>query len=575
MALPNQTPSDKDALPDRRKATPRNEELAKLIGKEISAVMPTKEESSEQLKVFTAMKGYLEILAGKAEDDDGPAGDEESAFKKLGKFGKVLALVIGSLIGLISAQLKTIALFAKAFTPARLQVQIRAMFRGLTGTVKGFGTSIKAGFSNLLKPLTGLFKSSGGASALGKTPQSLKTFMKGLTVLFKPFVELGKMLKSTVTSVSKSVGIFSRISGFFKSIGSAIARFGSAVGAVAKVASKVFLPLLIIITLFDTIKGALAGFAEGGIIGGIAGAVKGLFNSLIFGPLDMLKGAVAWVLGMFGFDKAAEMLNSFSFASMFTKLIDGIAGFISHIVEFMTNIIMAPIRPIMELFNSLMNMFTNADGEGLFKNISDFFFDLLLMIPKFFLNILDAVAGLFGFDGLREKVYSFFDGIMDNFGIPAFSFKIPIIGKEVSFGGFFPFRDGEQTVEGEAGQPPAGEGTMVSGETPALPAGGGEIDEEGRYVSPQMSKMLELKRQLNAQQFGEDFESLSVADKVKRVKELEESGQLTSPQGVTTVVNNTNVNNQANTQTSSMLFPKQAKNNDDVYGQQQRYAGNF
>ena len=140
---------------------------------------------------------------------------------------------------------------------------------------------------------------------------------------------------------------------------------------------------------------------------------------------------------------------------------------------------------------------------------------------------------------------------------------------------FFPFRDGEQTVEGEAGQPPAGEGTMVAGETPALPAGGGEIDEEGRYVSPQMSKMLELKRQLNAQQFGEYFDSLSVADKVKRVKELEESGQLTSPQGVTTVVNNTNVNNQANTQTSSMLFPKQAKNNDDVYGQQQRYAGNF
>ena len=181
MALPNQTPSDKDALPDRRKATPRNEELARLIGKEISAVMPTKEESSEQLKVFTAMKGYLEILAGNSEKDAG-GEEEESAFKKLGKLGKVLALVLGSLIGLIAAQLKTIALFAKAFTPARLQVQIRAMFRGLTGTVKGFGTSIKAGFSNLLKPLTGIFKSTGGASALGKTPQTLKTFMKGLTV---------------------------------------------------------------------------------------------------------------------------------------------------------------------------------------------------------------------------------------------------------------------------------------------------------------------------------------------------------------------------------------------------------
>ena len=558
MALPNQTPSDKDALPDRRKATPRNEELAKLIGKEISAVMPTKEESSEQLKVFTAMKGNLEILAGKAEDDDGPAGDEESAFKKLGKFGKVLALVIGSLIGLISAQLKTIALFAKAFTPARLQVQIRAMFRGLTGTVKGFGNTIRAGFSNLLKPLTGLFKSSGGASALGKTPQSLKTFMKGLSVLFKPFVDLGKMLKSTVTSVSKSVGIFSRISGFFKSIGSAIARFGSAVGAVAKVASKVFLPLLIIITLFDTIKGALAGFAEGGIIGGIAGAVKGLFNSLIFGPLDMLKGAVAWVLGMFGFDKAAEMLNSFSFASMFTKLIDGIAGFISHIVEFMTNIIMAPIRPIMELFNSLMNIFTNADGEGLFKNISDFFFDLLLMIPKFFLNILDAVAGLFGFDGLREKVYSFFDGIMDNFGIPAFSFKIPIIGKEVSFGGFFPFRDDDPKVEADT------------------PDSGGPVAIGTEEAIPPQEDILDQSRKQDLDRLGNEIDSNIEQDiqrQLDKEAEITKSGLESMRQagGNTTVVNNTNVSNTANTSPSSIVLPKSAKNNDDQYAATARY----
>ena len=558
MALPNQTPSDKDALPDRRKATPRNEELAKLIGKEISAVMPTKEESSEQLKVFTAMKGYLEILAGKAEDDDGPAGDEESAFKKLGKLGKVLALVLGSLIGLISAQLKTIALFAKAFTPARLQVQIRAMFRGLTGTVKGFGTSIKAGFSNLLKPLTGIFKSTGGASALGKTPQTLKTFMKGLTVLFKPFVELGKMLKSTVTSVSKSVGIFSRISGFFKSIGSAIARFGSAVGAVAKVASKVFLPLLIIITLFDTIKGALAGFAEGGIIGGIAGAVKGLFNSLIFGPLDMLKGAVAWVLGMFGFDKAAEMLNSFSFASMFSKLIDGIASFVSHIVEFMTNIIMAPIRPIMELFNSLVGIFTNADGEGLFKNISDFFFDLLLMIPKFFLNILDAVAGLFGFDGLREKVYSFFDGIMDNFGIPAFSFKIPIIGKEVSFGGFFPFRDEDPKVEADT------------------PDSGGPVAIGTEEAIPPQEDILDQSRKQDLDRLGNEIDSNIEQDiqrQLDKEAEITKSGLESMRQagGNTTVVNNTNVSNTANTSPSSIVLPKSAKNNDDQYAATARY----
>ena len=37
--------------------------------------------------------------------------------------------------------------------------------------------------------------------------------------------------------------------------------------------------------------------------------------------------------------------------------------------------------------------------------------------------------------------------------------------------------------------------------------------------------------------------------------------------GNTTVVNNTNVSNQANTQTSSMAFPKSAKNNDNDYFQ--------
>ena len=168
-------------------------------------------------------------------------------------------------------------------------------------------------------------------------------------------------------------------------------------------------------TLFDTIKGAFEGAAEGGIVGAIAGAIKGLFNSLIFGPLDMIKGALAFVLDFFGMDRVAELLRSFSFADMFSALIDGIAGFVNHIVEFMTNIIMAPIRPIMELFNSLVGIFTNADGEGLFKNVSDFFFDLMLMIPKFFLNILDAVAGLFGFDGLREKVYSFFGEVPEFF----------------------------------------------------------------------------------------------------------------------------------------------------------------
>ena len=509
----------------------------------------------EQNKTFMAMAGYLEILAGKAESDDGPAAPEESAFSKLGKLGKVLAVVLGSLIGLFTAQLKTIMAFAKLFAPARLQVQIRAMFRGLTGTIKGFGAAIRGGFATLLKPLTGLFK---GGAALGKTPIVMGSFLNGLKGLAKPFGDLFKLLRGAMKSVGSSVSIFGRISGFFRGIGQSLATFGKAVGAVAKIASKIFFPLLIILTLFDTIKGAFEGAAEGGIIGAIAGAIKGLFNSLIFGPLDMIKGALAFVLDFFGMDRVAELLRSFSFADMFSALIDGIAGFVSHIVEFMTNIIMAPIRPIMELFNSLVGIFTNADGEGLFKNVSDFFFDLLLMIPKFFLNILDAVAGLFGFDGLREKVYSFFDGIMDNFGIPAFSFKIPIIGKEVSFGGFFPFRDEDPKVEADT------------------PDSGGPVAVGTEEAIPPQEDILDQSRKQDLDRLGNEIDSNIEQDiqrQLDKEAEITKSGLESMRQagGNTTVVNNTNVSNTANTSPSSIVLPKSAKNNDDQYAATARY----
>ena len=566
MALPNQTPSDKDALPDRRKATPRNEELAQLIGEKISAVMPTKEESSEQLKVFTAMKGYLEILAGNSEKGDGAGGDEESAFSKLGKLGKVFALVIGSIVGLLAAQLKTIAIFGKLFAPARLQVQIRQLFRGLTGTVKGFGASIRAGFSNLLKPLTGLFKG-GAKGALGKTPQVLKNFMNGLKPIGTAFSQMFGVLKGGMKSLAGTGGMLTKVMGFFKSIGRYIGNFLKAIGSVARVASKVFLPLLIILTLFDTIKGAFEGFSEGGIIGGIAGAIKGLFNSLIFGPLDMIKGALAWVLDFFGMEKVAELLRSFSFADIFSSLIDGIAGFVSHIVEFITNVIMAPIRPIIELFNSLMNMFTNADGEGMFKNISDFFFDLILIIPKFFLNILDAVAGLFGFDGLKEKIYGMFDAIMDNFGIPAFKFKLPIIGTEIKFDGFFPFRDGEAKSDVKGGAEKEGGEVEAGEELTGL---------EKLRAKSKLTGLDKTADDFKAQTLGEDFENLSQQEKAERFRQLKENEETKTTQGgQTTVVNTTNVSNTANTSPNSIAIPKTSKNPDNLYRFGQKYAGSF
>ena len=78
------------------------------------------------------------------------------------------------------------------------------------------------------------------------------------------------------------------------------------------------------------------------------------------------------------------------------------------------------------------------------------------------------------------------------------------------------------------------------------------------------------------------FQALNLAIKkickideaINREKKIAQSGtDGGSRGGSTTVVNNTNVNNQANTATNSMAFPKSAKNKDNNYNPFLRYQG--
>jgi hypothetical protein len=78
---------------------------------------------------------------------------------------------------------------------------------------------------------------------------------------------------------------------------------------IGRIFGKLFLPLTIFITAWDTIKGAVEGFQEDGIIGSLEGAVDGFFNSLIFMPLEMIFDATSWLLGKLGFPKTAKKNN--------------------------------------------------------------------------------------------------------------------------------------------------------------------------------------------------------------------------------------------------------------------------
>ena len=113
---------------------------------------------------------------------------------------------------------------------------------------------------------------------------------------------------------------------------------------------KLFLPLTIIIAVYDSIMGALDGYKEsdeetwnGKIIDGLDGGITGLVNSLIGMPLDFLKDDLAWILKKMVFDKEAEALKNFSFAEEIGKIIDSLFGYIKSAVKWVGTLFTDPV----------------------------------------------------------------------------------------------------------------------------------------------------------------------------------------------------------------------------------------
>lgn len=124
-------------------------------------------------------------------------------------------------------------------------------------------------------------------------------------------------------------GILATFSKFSKGIMKFLGIFKVA----TKLVGKLFLPIMAVITIFDTVKATIEGYKEGGIVGAIKGAITGFFTSLVTVPLDLIKDLIAWTVGKMGFKEGEELLNAFSFTGLFTSLVDGVFSFVSGVVD--------------------------------------------------------------------------------------------------------------------------------------------------------------------------------------------------------------------------------------------------
>jgi len=300
----------------------------------------------------------LEGLGGK-DNTPAPAAPAGTPGMGLGAIGGALALALGGIAGILTGQFKAIQTFAKLFTPDSLLKNLKGMRLGIAMQMDLFRQAVSERLASVRTTMAaGLnriktFFTISEESNIGK---ALARFKTALNTLIEPF----RAAIATITDLFKGTGAPSRLTSIFSNIGAYLRSFGSMVARVAGIVGKLFAPIAIVITLFDTVKGAIDGFVEDGLIGGLKGAVTGFFNSLIFGPLDMIKSAVAWVLGKFGFDKAEEALNTFSFADSFTKIVENLFYPFQWVQDKATEI----VTGLTEWFSSKLEAVKNFFGFG-------------------------------------------------------------------------------------------------------------------------------------------------------------------------------------------------------------------
>lgn len=210
--------------------------------------------------------------------------------------------------------------------------------------IKTLWTSIKDIFSMIFDPLKKMFSGGGG-------------FLKGL-------LESMEFLKPITT--------------FFKSLGTIL--------------GKLAWPLQIIMSVWDTISGAIDGWkkTQGSFVDKMFGAIKGgligLIDGLVGGLLDFLKDSLSWVLNFFGMKDASEWLDSFSFGEIITDVIGGVVDGIKNIV-----------LNVIEVFNKVKDMFSNIDWNGMLQK------GLAWLIVGMTAGA-SSLTGLFGYDLTKKAL---------------------------------------------------------------------------------------------------------------------------------------------------------------------------
>ena len=301
-------------------------------------------------------------------------------------------------------------------------------------SVKSFFTGFKGAFTltdtatDLLAPVT-------------KTISTVKSFFNQfatLNLLGGGAAAVGKTAETSVDAAKAGVGaiqgIFATVKSFMSPLRLGVVAMDAVVatmqpiikfaGTLGTVLGKIFMPITILMSVFDLVTGFMDGYdEEGTIIGGMEGGISKMLVGLVGIPLDFLKAGIAWLGTKMGFDM--KWLSEFSFSDMISGLVGKIFDGIQGMVDFVKDLFDFSDLSIFEIFGKLID---------------------IVFAP---LNLaINFVKGLFGFGDPEEpfslsglifdtakSIFDWFTGLFD-IDIMGLIKSIPGAGKVLSWFGF-------------------------------------------------------------------------------------------------------------------------------------------
>ncbi len=406
---------------------------------------------------------------------------------KLNIVDKADDLVLGAKNGV--ASVKTF------FTGFKGQLTIADTAADLLAPVKSTFASIK-GFLAPFKALTILPAAAAGAGAAGKTAETAVdgakagvNAIKGIMATVKSFMSplrLGLVAMDAVVATMQPIIKFA--------------------GTLGTVLGKIFMPITILMSVFDLVTGFMDGYdEEGTIIAGMEGGISKMLVGLVGIPLDFLKAGIAWLGTKMGFDMT--WMSEFSFSDMISglvgKVFDGIQGmidFVKDLFDFSDLTIFEVFGKLIDIVFAPLNLAINF-VKGLFGWGSD-----------------DENAEPFSLSGLifdtAKSIFDWFAGLFD-IDIMGLIKSIPGAGKVLSWFGFGDEEPPEESPEAKQNKLDK-ERLEANKDEQALTAM--EMEE----ISQRMDK---FEKGQNAY-FGRDTEEKYLADKELFEKLLAREGEL-------------------------------------------------